>query len=76
QMVNKFLNHLGIFNKSAHIFRHTAIMELAKTKGTTLDDLKYFSRHRSIQSLAAYLSVIEYEKSHQKIEKALVDHIK
>lgn len=27
-----------------------------------LNDLKYFSRHRSIQSLASYLNVIEAEK--------------
>lgn len=75
-LVQRFLENLGIQGKSAHIFRHSAILELAKTKGATLDDLKYFSRHRSIQSLASYIHVIETEKSHKKIEKALVDHIK
>ncbi|MCY4088780.1 MAG: site-specific integrase [Candidatus Saccharibacteria bacterium] len=74
--IGNFLDNLKIHGKSPHIFRHSAIMELAKTKGTTLDDLKYFSRHQSIQSLAAYFHVIKSEKSHQKIEKALVDHIK
>ncbi|MCY3804700.1 MAG: hypothetical protein OXF85_02425 [Candidatus Saccharibacteria bacterium] len=51
-------------------------MDLAKTKGSTLDDLKYFSRHRSIQSLASYMGEVESENRHQKIEKALTDCIK
>ena len=73
QWVANFLKSLKIYNKSAHIFRHTAIMDLAKDKDTTLDDLQYLSRHRSVQSLASYLHEIEGQKSQQQIEKVLTD---
>jgi integrase len=73
-IVRQFLNALGI-QRNPHQCRSFFCTELVKKMGNNLFDVIQFSRHRSIQTLQAYVNTVNKAKLVPQFKEAFSDFV-